>query len=159
MAENKTSNRHLDSWASVYSLFILLYRLLKALTIQDRLNLSIHSMKRAKLSFSLGHGDQQVGGPCSACPWTISHVWCLTYFVLSAGLAQQINKPNTPNNWNQVYEYPSPFFSCITKSTKHNRERREYLSDSIDNHYGRKHKDCSGINRGREDGKKCEVNN
>ena len=66
MAENQTSNRHLDSWASVYSLFILLYRLLKALTIQDRLNLSIHSMKRAKLSFSLGHGDQLAGGPCSA---------------------------------------------------------------------------------------------
>lgn len=67
MAENKTSNRHLASWASVCNLFILLYRLLKASTMQVGLNVSIHSMKRTKISFSSGHSDQQVGGPYWAC--------------------------------------------------------------------------------------------
>ena len=67
MAENKTSNRHLASWASVCNLFILLYRLLKASTMQVGLNVSIHSMKRTKISFSSGHSDQQMGGPYWAC--------------------------------------------------------------------------------------------
>ena len=52
MAENKTSNRHLASWDSVCIVFILLYRLLKASTMQDDLNATIHLIKRTKLSFS-----------------------------------------------------------------------------------------------------------